>query len=158
VSKFSKTWGNQTEIGRRFNLSAVALGKILTDAGLRDATTKEPTPAALSDGYALATPLKNGRPFFMWNRDKIFRLLSSRGIIKASHVEAETSRVFSEMRSYLSVNYDDDKMERIVWQTLDIIFDETMDKVEKTVRQEVRIAVIQQLEKVHIIPVGTLSR
>jgi hypothetical protein len=49
-------------------------------------------------------------------------------------------------------------MERIVWQTLDIIFDETMDKVEKTVRQEVRIAVIQQLEKVHIIPVGTLSR
>jgi hypothetical protein len=106
--KFRKTWGTQTEIGRHFNLSAIAVGKLLTSSGLRNAETREPTEKALREGFATSTPLKNGTPFFMWNREKIGGLLRAEGIDTATPIEEATARVHSEMRRFLAMQFEDE--------------------------------------------------
>jgi hypothetical protein len=73
--KFTAIWSNQTDLGKSFGLSAVAVGKLFIKKGLKDAVTKEPTAMAQDNGFVKNTPLKDGRPFWMWNRDKVRKLL-----------------------------------------------------------------------------------
>lgn len=75
-SKFKKIWTNQTELGKMFNMSAISIGKFLIEKELKDKDTKQPTEKALKEGYALSTPLKDGTPFFMWNKQKVKNILS----------------------------------------------------------------------------------
>jgi len=44
---FKKTWASQSNIGKKFGLSAIAIGKILLVHGLRDSETKLPTSKAI---------------------------------------------------------------------------------------------------------------
>lgn len=48
--RFGDLWKNQTELGKKFGLSAIAVGKILTERGLKDG--KAATKKALDEGYA----------------------------------------------------------------------------------------------------------
>ena len=68
--KFNQIWSNQTDLGKRFGLSAIAVGKLLVEEGLKDQKTKLATEKALNEGYAKSTPLKDGTPYFMWNIEK----------------------------------------------------------------------------------------
>lgn len=76
--KFSDVWVNQTTLGKQFGLSAVAIGKKLKELGLRSFDGK-PTEQALSDEYCKSTPLKDGTPFFMWNKYKVAELMQTNG-------------------------------------------------------------------------------
>lgn len=76
--KFTDIWVNQTNIGKRFGLSAIAMGKKLKELGLRGEDAN-PTEQALAGGYCTSTPLKDGTPFFMWNRQKIEELMWAHG-------------------------------------------------------------------------------
>jgi hypothetical protein len=76
--KFNQLWSNQTELGKRFGISAIAVGKLLIDAGLKDPTTKLATAKALEGEYAKATPLKDGTPYFMWSIGKVRMLIGQR--------------------------------------------------------------------------------
>lgn len=76
--KFTDVWANQTNLGKQFGLSAIAMGKKLKELGLRGEDGK-PTVQALLEGYCILTPLKNGTPFFMWSRQKIKELLRVHG-------------------------------------------------------------------------------
>lgn len=77
-NKFTQKWASQTDIGRPYGLSGIAVGKVLIEAGLRDAVTKQPTSQALAEGWAIATPLQDGTPHFMWSRTKVAGLLADR--------------------------------------------------------------------------------
>lgn len=77
--KFGDTWVNQTTLGQKFNLSAVAIGKKLKELGLREANGK-PSTKAIEEGFCKATPLKDGTPFFMWHKGKVASLLQSEGL------------------------------------------------------------------------------
>jgi hypothetical protein len=77
--KFGDIWVNQTTLGKKFNLSAVAIGKKLKELGLREANGN-PSTKAIEEGFCKATPLKDGTPFFMWNKDKVASLLQSKGL------------------------------------------------------------------------------
>lgn len=74
--KFSKIWNSQTDLGKNFGLSAIAVGRLLIKAGLKDASTKAATQIALKSGYAMSTPLKDGTPYFMWNVKKVRPLIA----------------------------------------------------------------------------------
>ena len=74
--KFAKMWSNQTELGKKFNISAIAVGKLLMKYGLKDPETKLATKKALNEEYAKSTPLKDGTPYFMWNIHKVHVLIS----------------------------------------------------------------------------------
>ena len=73
--KFRDVWGSQTDIGKRFGISAIKVGKILVQHDLKDQETKHATPKALNEGYAKSTPLKNGTPHYMWNLQKVSKIL-----------------------------------------------------------------------------------
>ena len=76
--KFTDVWANQTTLGKRFGLSAIAMGKKLKELGLR-AEDGNPTAQALAGGYCTSTPLKDGTPFFMWNRRQVEELMRVHG-------------------------------------------------------------------------------
>ncbi len=76
--KFSDIWVNQTTLGKQFGLSAVAIGKKLKELGLRSEDGK-PTEQALSEEFCKSTPLKDGTPFFMWNKQKVAGLMQDAG-------------------------------------------------------------------------------
>ena len=69
--KFHKIWKNQSQLGD-------CGCKLLIKVGLKDAETKEATRKAIEEGYAISTPLRDGTPFFMWNREKIEPLLNDK--------------------------------------------------------------------------------
>jgi hypothetical protein len=73
--KFRDRWCNQGDLGAKFGMTAIEVGRILIAHGLKDEKTKEATKEALSNGYARFTPLKDGTPFFMWDKEKVTRLL-----------------------------------------------------------------------------------
>lgn len=155
-NKFVKTWGNQTEIGRQFNMSAIALGKFLLEQGLKNPATKEPSAMALHEGYARSTPLRNGIPFFMWNRTKLDELLGSTGHQRASSVEVATSRIFAEMRSYL-LPQSHEKLESIMWHAMPGAFEEAIAALPASRRDEVRTNVVQRLVDELGLPPGHLK-
>jgi hypothetical protein len=76
--KFADIWANQTNLGKQFGLSAITMGKKLKELRLRG-EDGNPTEQALSGGYCKLTPLKDGTPFFMWNRQKIEELMQANG-------------------------------------------------------------------------------
>lgn len=75
-NKFNRTWASQTVLGEEFGLSAIAIGQLFIEEGLKDKATKKATDKALNEGYARATPLKDGTPHFMWNIEKIRPLIA----------------------------------------------------------------------------------
>ena len=76
--KFTDIWVNQTTLGKQFGLSAIAMGKKLKELGLRG-DDGNPTTLALGNGYCTPTPLKDGTPFFMWNRQQVGDLMQAHG-------------------------------------------------------------------------------
>ena len=76
--KFTDVWANQTNLGKQFGLTAIAMGKKLKELGLRG-EDGNPTVQALVEGYCTLTPLKDGTPFFMWSRQKIKELMRAHG-------------------------------------------------------------------------------
>src|SRR5215831_4718591 len=76
--KFTDIWANQTDLGKQFGLSAIAMGKKLKELGLRG-EDGNPTTLALGNGYCIPTPLKDGTPFFMWNRQQVEELMQAHG-------------------------------------------------------------------------------
>src|SRR5215471_2104633 len=76
--KFTDIWANQTDLGKRLGLSAIAMGKKLKELGLRG-EDGHPTTLALGNGYCTPTPLKDGTPFYMWNRQQVEGLMRAHG-------------------------------------------------------------------------------
>lgn len=91
-SPFAARWASQTQLGRPYGLSAIAVGKRLSDAGLRDPDTKRPTPKALDEGWAIATPLRDGREHYMWSREKAKALFDPRERLSPAERHAEDIR------------------------------------------------------------------
>ena len=87
-SSFANTWVNQTNLGKHFGMSAVAVGKKLTELGLKG-PDKQPTERALSEGFCRSTPLKDGTPFFLWHKGKVAELLRASGLQQLSKADAE---------------------------------------------------------------------
>lgn len=76
--KFTDVWVNQTTLGKQYGLSPVTIGKKLKELGLRD-EDGIPTTLALGNGYCTPTPLKDGTPFYMWNRQQVEQLMQAHG-------------------------------------------------------------------------------
>lgn len=86
--KFTDLWINQTRLGEHFGLSAIAIGKKLLELGLRG-PDKKPTERALADGFCRPAPLKDGTPFFLWNKRQVSELLRAQGAVELSDADRE---------------------------------------------------------------------
>ena len=80
--KFSATWATQTQLGEHFSMTAKEIGQKLIELGLRTYDEEQhqyvPTPQALADGLCTYTPLKSGKPFYMWHKAKISKLMQEK--------------------------------------------------------------------------------
>ena len=75
--KLNQEWVGQNNLGKRFGISGIAVGKILINAGLKDAVTKEATEKALNEGFAKTTPKHIGTQYFLWNTEKVCALIEN---------------------------------------------------------------------------------
>ena len=132
--KFKNTWANQTELGKRFGLSAIAVGKILIEHGLKNSGTKEASKKALTEGYARSTPLKNGTHHYMWNIARIQAILMEEHtpLSQIDYWVKEVKSIFKEAER-LAEN-GEDKLASIAW---DFAYEEVPQEIRKEVKQKV---------------------
>lgn len=137
---FSQTWSNQTDLGKKFGLSAIAVGKLLVEAGLKDKTPKLATQKALDDGYAKSTPLKDGTPYFMWSIDKVRALLAKdhQPLSKVDYWVREVEEMLKQAEKMCDEG--DDKLGYMLAESV-------YDEVPRDIRQEVK-AKVEQAAKV----------
>jgi hypothetical protein len=74
AASYRGIWGNQTELGSPLGLSSIAVGRQLIKLGLRDATTKEPTPRAKADELVIFEELHTR---WLWSLAKVRPLLTA---------------------------------------------------------------------------------
>ena len=86
--RFRDIWVSQTELGRNFGISAVAVGKKLAELGLRN-EQKEPSELAQREEYCRFTPMRDGTPFYLWNKAKVAELFRQSGMLQLSKEEIE---------------------------------------------------------------------
>ena len=72
-------WLTLTDLGRRFGLSAVSCGRILSTAGMRD-DDGLPSDVALDGGYAYRRPDQNANRSVLWHEERCTELLQSLGL------------------------------------------------------------------------------
>ena len=94
-NKFTQQWVNLTNLGKEFGLSSVAMGKKLKELNLRK-ENGEPTDMAVTNGFCHFTPLSNGTPFFMWNKQKIIDLMQKSGYIRLDRNEKKAQELADE--------------------------------------------------------------
>jgi hypothetical protein len=94
--RFRDIWVNQTELGRQFGISAVAVGKKLSEFGLRD-EQKGPSELARTEGYCHYAPMRDGTPFYLWNKEKVDMLLCQSGMSQLSKEEVEARSTAIEL-------------------------------------------------------------
>jgi hypothetical protein len=132
--KFNQIWSNQTDIGKKFSLSAIAVGKLLIKAGLKDPITKLATQKAIDEGYAKSTPLNDGTPYFMWNIDKVHPLIAKDHdqLSDVDYWVNEVLEVYKEAKKL-----DDDDQDKLAYMMADCAYDNVPNSVIKEVRAKV---------------------
>lgn len=68
-------WVTQTELGKPRGLTAVQVGTLMVEVGIRDRATRRPTAEALADGLAKEASMRDGTTFWLWSADKVTPLL-----------------------------------------------------------------------------------
>lgn len=96
------TWSSQTQLGILFAMSSVAVGKKLTELGLKG-VDKKPTEKAIASGYCRTTTLKGGTPFYLWHRQDVAALFRAAGLEQLS---AEDAEAFASARSLVAAARD----------------------------------------------------
>lgn len=72
-------WLTLTDLGRRYGISAVYCGKLLTEAGLRD-NAGLPNETALTQGFAFRRPEQNANGCTLWHQELCGGLLQGHGL------------------------------------------------------------------------------
>ena len=95
-SKWAKTWVSQTEIGHKYGLSAIKVGRVLTELGLKDKAGA--TQRAIDDGFAVSTPLADGTQHWRWHKARVTRAFDEHGVARVTREKEAKSRARKEAR------------------------------------------------------------
>ena len=132
--KFNQTWINQTDLGKKFGLTAVDVGKILIENELKDPKSGQATLKAIEGGYAKSTPLKNGTPFFMWH------LLKTKDLIRKMHLPlSEVDYWVNEVKKNLSEaeGLMEKGQDKLACMIMDCAYEEVPQKIRAEVKAKV---------------------
>ncbi len=132
-------WSNQTELGKQFGISAIAVGKLLMEAGLKNSATKLASQKALDEEYAKSTPLKDGTPYFMWNIDKVRSLIAKdhQPLSKVDYWLKEVEEMLKQADKMCNEGND-----KLGFMLADSVYED----VPKDIKQEVRTKVEQTVK------------
>jgi hypothetical protein len=128
-NNFRKTWKTLTELGQEFGVSAIKFGNLLKEHGLREKDGK-PSSIAKEAGYFEEVIPKEGKPYYLWHREKIVNFLVDRGIEKrgVSAKEAELMTQAPKLaRSYLEAIELEEEGSKLGY----LMFDELIPEIKK---------------------------
>lgn len=91
-NNFRKTWRTLTELGQEFGVSAVKFGNLLKQHGLRE-KDGEPTQSAKDGGFFEKIVPNDGKPYYLWHRNKTVEFLQRRGVEKKGVSTQEASKI-----------------------------------------------------------------
>lgn len=133
TKKFNQVWVNQTELGKKFGLSAIAIGKILVEHELK-AKNGQATQKAIEGGYAKSTPLKNGTPFFMWHLQRTKDLVSKKHVLlsKVDYWVNEVKKILSEAERLFEEGQD-----KLACMITDHVYEEVPQKIRVEVKAKI---------------------
>ena len=80
-NNFRHTWRTLTELGQEFGVSAVKFGNLLKQYGLRE-KDGEPSQQAKDGNFFEKIVPNEGKPYYLWHRDKTTAFLVSLGLEK----------------------------------------------------------------------------
>ena len=95
-NSFRKTWRTLTELGQEFGVSALKFGNLLKQHGLRE-KDGEPTQRAKDGGFFEMIIPNEGKPYYLWHRNKTVEFLLSQGVEK-NGVSAKEATKTTEAR------------------------------------------------------------
>ena len=121
---------NQTKLAELFGISSIKMGKELVKLGLREG--KDATESAIKQQYAIKTPLKDGTPFYMWNKQKVFELLK-RDLKPATELEKWISKAKTLQEQIDRTDYKG--MDKMAWWAIDDLIDECPKEFRKEVEK-----------------------
>jgi len=58
------------------------------------------TAQNINDNYVKSTPLKDGTPFYMWNKIKLKELFSAEKVVKANPIDYWANKIQSDIKSF----------------------------------------------------------
>jgi hypothetical protein len=90
-NNFRKTWRTLTELGQEFGVSAVKFGNLLKQHELRE-KDGEPTQNAKEGGFFEKIVPNDGKPYYLWHRDKTVEFLEHQGVEKNGVSSKEASK------------------------------------------------------------------
>ncbi|MEM9927997.1 MAG: hypothetical protein AAF915_30475 [Cyanobacteria bacterium P01_D01_bin.50] len=119
-NNFRKTWKTLTELGQEFGVSAVKFGNLLKQHGLRE-KDGEPTQLAKDGTFFEKITPSQGKPYYLWHRDKTSEYLVYQGVIK-NGVSAKEAEKMTEARklarSYMEAQKLDDEGSKLGYMML----------------------------------------
>ncbi|MDF5723856.1 MAG: hypothetical protein PUP91_26015 [Rhizonema sp. PD37] len=108
---FRKTWRTLTELGKEFGVSAVKFGNLLKKYGLRE-NDGEPTQKAITGGFFNKIVPNEGKPYYLWHRDKTVQFLQTHGVEKkglSSQEAVKTTQARKLAREWIEAQRLDDE-------------------------------------------------
>ena len=133
---FRDNWASQTDIGKRYGMSAIAVGKVLAEHGLRDATTRLATPKALTDGWCVETPLQSGAMHYMWAIGKVRDLLGRDGHATITRAEREANELIATIKHSVALSADGN--DKLAFLQMDYVFLEVPTKDRPEIAKHLR--------------------
>jgi hypothetical protein len=95
-NNFRKIWKTLTELGQEFGVSAIKFGNLLKQHGLREKDGKPSELAKNGEFFQEIIP-KEGKPYYLWHREKTSNYLVERGVEKQG-VSAKEAELMTEAR------------------------------------------------------------
>ncbi len=108
-NNFRKTWRTLTELGQEFGVSAVKFGNLLKLHGLRE-KDGSPTPLAEEGSFFEKITPSEGKPYYLWHRDKTVDYLVRAGVEKTG-VSAKEATLDTEARKIAKSYLEAQKLE-----------------------------------------------
>ena len=126
-NKWSKVWVSQTDIGHYYGLSAIKVGRVLTELGLKDKAGA--TQRAIDGGFAVSTPLADGTQHWRWRKGKVLHAFDEYGLERVSKQDRAASRLKKEAASLFRQNKPmlEDGIDKFFWIEVECIREEGND-------------------------------
>jgi hypothetical protein len=96
-NNFRKIWKTLTELGQEFGVSAVKFGNLLKQHGLRE-KDGQPSQMAEDGGFCEKITPSEGKPYYLWHRQKTSEYLISQGVAKNGVSAQEAEKMTADRR------------------------------------------------------------
>ncbi|ACK71416.1 hypothetical protein PCC7424_3014 [Gloeothece citriformis PCC 7424] len=125
-NNFRKTWKTLTELGQEFGVSAIKFGSLLKQYGLRE-QDGEPSQMAKEGGFFEKITPSEGKPYYLWHRQKTSDYLISQGVPKEG-ISAKDAEKMTEARklarSYMEALKLDDEGSKLGYMMISEMVDD----------------------------------